>query len=116
MYSNSDFISFFLCYKLEVVTSKESIQAFCLRNKVPYNLFEKWYKDTRHKLVPVHVEGAPASLTESTSENEVAPSPQSSGIPRIMVDIRMTNGIHIQQRNLSYDGLKRLVEKLEALC
>jgi hypothetical protein len=33
-----------------------------------------------------------------------------------MVDIRMTNGIHIQQRNLSYDGLKRLVEKLEALC
>lgn len=49
-------------------------------------------------------------------ENEVAPSPQSSGIPRIMVDIRMTNGIHIQQRNLSYDGLKRLVEKLEALC
>ena len=62
------------------------------------------------------MEGARASLTESTSENEVAPSPQSSGIPRIMVDIRMTNGIHIQQRNLSYDGLKRLVEKLEALC
>lgn len=42
--------------------------------------------------------------------------PQSLDIPRIMVDIRMTNGIHIQQRNLTYDGLKRLVEKLEVLC
>lgn len=62
------------------------------------------------------VEGALTSLKESTSENEVPPSPQSSDISRIMVDIRITNDIHIQQRKLSYDGLKRLVEKLEALC
>lgn len=116
MYSNSDFERFFVRYKAEAVPVGESMQNFCFRNKLPYNLFEKWYKDTRHKLVPVHVEGAPVILTESTSENEVFPSPQSSDIPRIMVDIRMTNGIHIQQRNLSYDGLKRLVEKLEALC
>lgn len=116
MYSSNDFERLFILYKAEAVPKGESILSFCNRNKVPYNLFEKWYKDTRHKLVPVHVEGAPASLTESTSENEVAPSPQSSGIPRIMVDIRMSNGIHIQQQNLSYDGLKRLVENLEALC
>jgi len=61
VYSNSDFISFFLCYKLEVVTSKESIQAFCLRNKVPYNLFEKWYKNTRYKLISVKVSDHPDS-------------------------------------------------------
>lgn len=35
---------------------------------------------------------------------------------RILVDIRMSNGVHIQQRNLSHSGLKELVEKLEALC
>lgn len=35
---------------------------------------------------------------------------------RILVDIRMSNGAHIQQRNLSHSGLKELVEKLEALC
>ena len=116
MYSNSDFERFFIRYKAEAVPAGESMQKFCFRNKLPYNLFEKWYKDTRHKLVPVHVEGAPASLTESTSENEVAPSPQSSGIPRIMVDIRMTNDFRYRQRYLSYAGLKRLVEKLEALC
>jgi len=35
---------------------------------------------------------------------------------RIMIDIRMTNGIRIQQRNLTYRNLKSLIEKLEGLC
>lgn len=35
---------------------------------------------------------------------------------KIMIDIRMSNGMHIQQRNLNYQSLKRLVEKLEVLC
>mgnify|MGYP004494028605 FL=1 len=28
-----------------------SIEQFCSRNKVPYNIFYKWYKDTRNKLL-----------------------------------------------------------------
>lgn len=35
---------------------------------------------------------------------------------RFMIDIRITGGMRIQQRNLSYKGLKDLVEKLEGLC
>lgn len=118
MYSNSDFESFFIRYKSEAVTSKESIQSFCLRNKVPYNLFEKWYKDTRHRLVPVKVEGQPDSgqreHPEATPENSQPASNQET--VRILVDIRMSNGVHIQQRNLSHAGLTQLVEKLEVLC
>lgn len=116
MYSHSDFERFFIRYKAEAVPAGESMQNFCFRNKIPYNLFDKWYKDTRHKLVPVQVEGAPASLNERTSDNEVPTTPESLDTPQIMVDIRMTNGIHIQQRNLTYDGLQGLVEKLEVLC
>ena len=48
MYSNSDFERFFLRYKSEALMNKESIQAFCLRNKVPYNLFEQWYGALYH--------------------------------------------------------------------
>lgn len=62
MYSNSDFEQCFFRYKSEPVTSQKSIQAFCLRNNVPYNLFEKWYRDIRHKLVPVKVEGYPDAV------------------------------------------------------
>ena len=35
---------------------------------------------------------------------------------RMMIDIRMTNGIRIQQRNLTYRNLRSLIEKLEGLC
>jgi len=57
MYSSSDFEHLFIRYKAEAMPQGESIQDFCLRNKVPYNLFHKWYKDTRHRIVPVQVEG-----------------------------------------------------------
>ena len=35
---------------------------------------------------------------------------------RILVDIHMSNGVYLSQKNLSYEGLKSLVEKLEVLC
>jgi len=55
MYSNSDFERFFIRYKAEVVPAGESLQNFCFKNKPPYNLFEKWYMDTPHKVVPFQV-------------------------------------------------------------
>lgn len=97
----------------------ESLQSFCFRHKVPYNFFHKWYKDTRHQLVPVQVEGRPASAFEPDSDSSI---PQ--GVSQVLdshplqirIDIRMSTGIHIHQKNLSYPGLKALVEKLEVLC
>ena len=55
MYSSEDFERLFIRYKSESYPKGESIQTFCHRNNVPYNLFEKWYKDTRHKVVEVKV-------------------------------------------------------------
>ena len=61
MYSYNDFERLFLRYKLEGIPAGVSIEKFCMSNKVPYNLFFKWYKDTRKKIVPVQVLGAPSS-------------------------------------------------------
>lgn len=33
-----------------------------------------------------------------------------------MVDIRMTNGLHIQLHSLSFQDYKRLVSNLEVIC
>lgn len=92
-----------------------------MKNKVPYNLFHKWYKDTRHQIVPIQVQGQPE--TGANFQKEVSFSPiqerKENAEPcpvRMMIDIRMTNGIRIQQRNLTYQNLKSLVEKLEGLC
>lgn len=110
----------FYSYKAEAMPEGESIQSFCLKNKVPYNLFHKWYKDTHHQIVPVHVEGHPEADSDSPTEAPSSPIPESktdteSGSVRIMIDIRMTNGMRIQQRNLTY-MIKNMISKLEGLC
>ena len=124
MYSYNDFERLFLRYKLEGLPAGVSLEKFCLSNKVPYNLFEKWYKDTRKKIIPVQFLGA--SSPEAGMKEIASSSPEqkpeadtrfsSHAELRILVDIHMSNGVHLSQKNLSYEGLKSLVEKLEGLC
>ena len=78
MYSSEDLERFYFHYQTEAMPKGISIEQFCSRNKVPYNIFYKWYKESANQL-------------------------------------RMTNGLHISQKNLSYQELKRLIEKLEGL-
>ena len=95
-----------------------------MSNKVPNNLFSKWYKDTRKKIVPVQVLGAPSTEAEKPESPSPIPEQKPESAPRlssltelrILVDIRISNGVHISQKNLSYEGLKSLVDKLEVLC
>ena len=116
VYSDSDFERFYIRYMAEAMPRGESIQAFCSRNKVPYNLFDKWYRDTRHKIEPLQVTGMPqperATIKDPQPEQ---PVPTDSPL-RIMIDIRMSNGLRVQQRNLSYRQLVKLVGSLEELC
>ena len=70
MYSSEDFERLFIRYKSEAYPKGESIQTFCHRNNVPYNLFEKWYKDTRHKVVEVKVSGRPSQPETDKPEEE----------------------------------------------
>ena len=110
-------------YKLEGIPAGVSIEKFCMSNQVPYNLFAKWYKDTHKKIVPVQVLGAPSPESEMKEilspirdgKPEVDTRLSSGSELRILVDIRMSNGVHISQKNLSYAGLKSLVEKLEGI-
>ena len=117
MYSSEDFERLFIRYKGEAYPRGESIQAFCHRNNVPYNLFEKWYKDTRHRVVGVSVVGRPPTMEDEEPAEAVPPSKETAVKDvRILLDLRASNGLHLRQGNLSYGKLKRLVEKLEGLC
>lgn len=51
IYSSEDLKKFYLQYQTESLAHGESLQLFCLRNKVSYNILQKWYKDTRKKLL-----------------------------------------------------------------
>ena len=49
MYSNEDLEHFYFKCQTEALPHGQSLQSFCLYNNVPYNLFSKWYRDTRRK-------------------------------------------------------------------
>ena len=120
MYSSEDLERFYFQYQTEALPHGESLQSFCLKNKVPYNIFQKWFKDTRKKVVEVQVDGAPEIAHEEKTKTGEQPKPVSRSSDdnpvRIWIDIRISNGLHLSQKNLSYQDLVRMIEKLEGLC
>ena len=99
--------------------------------------FHKWYKDTRKKIVEVQVDGVPSDPTSEsvpsspsgeTPVKKDSPSPHAvhrhrkpgkgpGVLPvRISVELTLSNGLHILQKDLDYPGLYRLIQKLEVLC
>ena len=119
MYSSEDLERFYFQYQTEALPHGESLQSFCVKNKVPYNIFQKWYKDTRNKVVEVQVDGAPVDADDENLKlkDRGQPTVRRTDNPvRIWIDIRISNGLHLSQKNLSYRDLVRMVEKLEGLC
>ena len=56
---------FYFQYRTEAMPKGISIEQFCSRNKVPYNIFYKLYKDTHNKIVEVKVGGIPILIVEN---------------------------------------------------
>lgn len=138
MYSNEELERFYFRYQTEALPHGISLQTFCLDNKVPYNIFSKWYKDTRRKVVEVQVQGRPSSdvsheehgvckvevkrdvassLADTASNNpEMATSQVPSSQVRIWLELHLSNGLYLSRKNLNYRQLRDMVEKLEGLC
>ena len=50
MYSSEELERFYFQYQSEAFPHGEFLQSFCVKNKIPYKQFHKWYKDTREKV------------------------------------------------------------------
>lgn len=112
MYSSADLERFYFQYQTEGLPNGISVQDLCLKHKVPYNIFSKWYKDTRKKIVEVEVDGLPASSipeVRSVVNNDTEKTSPVVSPTRIWVELR---GLHIFQKNLSYRDLVHMMEKL----
>lgn len=114
MYSYNDFERLFLRYKLEGVPSGVSIEQFCLSNQVPYNLFPKWYKDTRKKIVPIQVLGAPSPEAEMQEISSPASGRNSGSGHLAFFEYRTSNpGGHPHDQRCSYQSEKFKLRRLE---
>ena len=120
MASSKDFEKIWGNYQEVIKTKDVSIVDYCQRNGIVYSQFQRWYK--KHvsgvSIFPVsgsdaQTESAPMILAESS------PSQYSSGHLKTKVNyvnIEFSNGLKVCQKSMSYEHLKLLVEKLEALC
>ena len=50
MYSSEDLERFYFQYQTEAMPKGISIEQFCSCNKVPYNIFYKWYKESANRM------------------------------------------------------------------
>ena len=131
MYSSEDLERFYFKSQIETLPHGQSLQSFCLSNKVPYNIFSKWYRDTRRKVVAVQVDDRPSESSAEESEQPIQVAPrhsspkveqatQEGGISgnavRIWVELHISNGLYLSRKNLSYQELCGMIEKLEGLC
>ena len=119
MYISKDLERIWFLYKTEGEPKGVSINSFFVSNNVPYTVFYDWYKKPQKKAVPVEVVGIPTSSEKEEPcqipiNDEAKPSPKARG--SIMVTIKTREGLCIQKKDLDYQGLKTLVEKLEGLC
>ena len=71
------------------------------------------------KVVEVQVDGTLVITHEEKIRTGDDPEPVSKSCNdnpvRIWVDIRISNGLHLSQKNSSYQNLVRMIEKLEGL-
>ena len=99
MYSSEYLERFYFQYQTEAFPHGESLQSFCVRNKVPYNIFQKWFKDTRKKVVAVRVDGVSVITYEEKNRTSDQPTPasKSSNVTsdRIWLEIRISNGLRL---------------------
>ncbi len=75
MYGSEDLENFCFQYQTEALFKGISVEQFCSRNKVPCNIFYKWYKDICNKLVEVKVDGLPSSVQEKPKEERPSQAP-----------------------------------------
>lgn len=113
MISSSDFEKAWFLYKTEYEPQNISINDFCIRKGLPYTEFNKWFRKTHKRIVPLEVEGMPASA-ETPDPSSLPVSKPSSGDIHVFISTR--DGLQIQKKGLTYQGLVSLVEKLEGLC
>ena len=120
MASSNDFEKIWESYQEVIKTKDISIVDYCQRNGVVYSQFQRWYK--KHvsgvSIVPV---SDPEIQQESvdTIPKDSEPILQTTGQVKARVsyvNIEFSNGLKVCQKSISYEHLKMLVEKLEALC
>lgn len=124
MASSSDYSVIHEKYQEEGLPKGISIVRYCEMQGVPYKGYERWYKRERHAAVySVDVVGSRKLMRKYGLDSKpvlpsspTAPSPAPSRGVLFSIEIKASSGLSLQHSDISYQELRALVGKLEALC
>ena len=116
MCSSEDCEKLWFLYKLEGEPKGVSIEQSCIQQGVPYQVFNKWFRNRKKRIVPVEIVGRDEDLkpADKPDEKKVSAPPKEAHVR--YVKLVFGNELRIEKKNLDYHELKELVEKLEGLC
>ena len=117
MYSNEDLDRFYFDYQTEWIPRGMSIQAYCLRNNLLYEVLDKWIWDIYKRIVPVPISGTPEELKiDNPKHSETYPKEKTGNEDlSIKIIISTSSGMELSRNRLSYMGLRTFIERLEDL-
>lgn len=94
-----------------------SIQAYCSRTDVLYEVLDRWIKDIYKKVVPVQVTGIPEELKiENHQHTETEPEKRTGKEDvSIKIIISTSSGMELSRDGLDYRSLRSFIERLEGL-
>ena len=125
MASSEDFQSIYELYKKKGIPNKISIVNFCHQHGIVYSQFERWFKSRKESanssVHPVRLVDKDGLTSSSHRADEDEPDELDSAKAeetslRFGITVRTSQGLPVQQNNLTYRQLLHLVEKLEVLC
>ena len=70
MCSSEDCEKLWFLYKLEGEPNGMSIEQFCIKQGVPYQVFNKWFRDRKKRIVPVEIVGRDEDTKSEVEEKE----------------------------------------------
>lgn len=121
MATSTDFKKLYERYQTEAAPNGVSIVRYCQMNGIIYSQFEKWFKKYMSgKVMPVRVVDKDGIMEDPSEEPYPGSTPmdslkqESAAIAHL--NIVFSNGLRVDHHHISYQTLKQLVEKLEALC
>jgi len=110
MESTEEFEKLLFLYKTE--GKNMSIETFCIHNGINYRAFDKWYRNTHKKIVPVQIVDIPDKEVQSekaseSSKQHVEPENlEHLPEPLISMSLYCNNGISVKRRHLTFGQLK----------
>ena len=114
LYSNEDFENFYVRYKAEALPKNITVKEFCIHNTVLWNLFDKWYRDTRHRIEPVSIKGRLSNMTDMEKDKPLDYLFDQNGrLTDQLTGVREELRLQREQADRNHRDLKSSLDRME---